>query len=223
MVICRDIDTLTGFALNVQEIPALKMRHPERHICLDLSCSFMNYPLDNHSVDAYLFDVTPGTGIQPAITLLIVRQPLGKAALEIWPDSLNNPLTGSGGNPEIFFHREVDILSLFVFKEICFDLIRRDPMIIRNEIIYKSIILYEALENNSHFSLMVSEPQDRSPNVIVAGLISEPETILSIFKKKRILFDLLLDEKNERLIRFSNYPVHSREQMEMLTDIIASM
>jgi phosphoserine aminotransferase len=223
MVICRDIDTLTGFALSIQEIQALKMRHPDLHICLDLSCSFMNYPLDMHSVDAYLFDITPVTGIHPAITLLIVRQPLDKAALEIWPDSLHKPLPGAGGNPEIFFHREVDILSLFVFKEICYDLIRRDPTIIRNEIIYKSIILYEAFENNLHFSLIVGEPQDRSPNVIVAGLVSEPETILSIFKKKRILFDVLMDEKSGLMIRFSNFPVHSREQMEMLTDIIASM
>ncbi|MBS0000018.1 MAG: hypothetical protein KFF73_13650 [Cyclobacteriaceae bacterium] len=223
-LICRDADPSSGYALKIPDLISLKISHPDIHLLLDLSSSFMNFPLDLENIDGYLFESGYVTGMQPAITILILRDPLFQSVQNNWKNNFYHLLPGREKDyPGIIVHRETDAVRLFVFKEICYDLIRRDPKIIRNETIYKSIILYEALEKSDHFKLLVPDQQDRSPNIITASMISSPEIILSIFAKKGILFDLIPRENEGYIARFSNFPVHSREQTEHLADTIAGM
>ena len=221
-LICVDSDPSSGSIFHTMDIRSVKSYKPELTVCLDNSLSYMNATLNFPGIDAYLFDTAYVTGMQPSITMLLVPGQLGSTIMLELKDILMFPESGNE-YPQFLIHREVDLLRLYVFKEICYDMIRRDPKIIRNEIIYKSYLLYTALTESSHFDPVVRDPDERSPNILSARILSSPEIITGNFRSKGILFDMLTINGIGYHARFSNFPVHSREQVEFLADAITGL
>ena len=222
-ILSHDVDLISGQMIHMQELVSLKKDRPEIRLCLDISTSFANHPFIYEKLDAYLFSSEFVFGMQSGITFLIIRDPFINLIRKKWIREFYSAESGSDKDLSgIICHREIESLKLFVIKEMCNDLARRDRNNIRNEIIYKSVLISNALEKNESFELMVKNEADRSPNVISVKILGSTEKVLNHFKRSGIQMDEFYMENYGHILRFGNFPVHSKEQAGYLTDCIVS-
>jgi len=220
----RDTDLLSGLNIGIRQFFSAYSGNPAVHLCVDISTSLINHVYDYESVDAYLFDTEFVFGFQPGISMLIVREDIQKMIRQKWMnDFISPPVNSKTHPPDIHCHREVDFLRLYVFTEMCIDFVRRNPKILRNEIIYKSILMANALNQSEFFELMVKNEKDRSQNIISARLLGSIEKARDHFHRCGIQVDEINEKEYGYIFRFGNFPVHSKEQVEYLTDCIGSL
>jgi hypothetical protein len=222
-ILSHDVDLISGHMINMQEFISVKKDRSEIHLCLDISTSFANHPFVYEKLDAYLFNSEFVFGMQSGISFLIIRDPFINLIQQKWIREFYPPESNSDqDHPGILCHREIESLKLFVIKEMCNDLLRRDRKNIYNEIIYKSILISNALERNKAFELMVKNETDRSPNIISVKILGSTEKVRNHFKSSGIQMDEFYMENYGHIFRFGNFPVHSKEQAGYLSDCIAS-
>ena len=202
-----------------------KKMNSEINLFLDISSSFVNYNFNYENVDGFVFSTDHVIGLFPGVTIFVIRNTLLEILIRHWrllfiTDQHKKFKNHSGS---IFCHREVDLVKLYIFKEICRDLIQRDMKIIRNEMIYKSIILYNVLEKSNNFDLMIDEKNNRSQNILCARVLGPIRELKNYFLQKDILLDYINNKKFGHIIRIGNFPVHSKEQMIYLADMIESI
>lgn len=223
-MLLRDTDPVSGLNIGIPEILSTCSDNPAIRVCVDISTSLINHPFDYERIDAYLFNTEFVFGFQPGISILVVREDIQERIRQKW---MNDFISPAGNNkmshPDILCHREVDLLRLYVFTEMCNDFVRRDPKIIRNEIIYKSILITNALNQSDFFELMIKNEKVRSQNIISARLLGSIEKVRNHFNRCGIQADEIPEKKYGYIFRFGNYPVHSKEQTEYLTDCIGSL
>jgi len=127
---------------------------------------------------------------------------------------------------EITFDLEAyqpDLLSVLVLNAVITDMLNRGITIIRNEITYKSITLYQALERSKNLAPFIASEPNRSSTIICAESILPIADIQSYFRDKGISLDYYKgDHPSGSILRIANFPVHSKEQVEMLADIISA-
>jgi hypothetical protein len=221
-LICMDVDLKSGRRFRPQDLRVIKDTCPGIHICLDTSASFVNFNYDVIEADSYLFNSEFVFGLRPGITVFLIKKSLVQTIVSYWGHLFIEVESLSSGEQEsMICHQDVDILRLFTFKEMCNDLVRRDPSVIANEIIYKSIILYNSLDESRSFEVLIAEEEDRSANIICARILKPVEKFRSLFQQQGILMDEIYQDKYGYIARFGNFPVHSKEQMNYLTDCIA--
>ena len=115
-----------------------------------------------------------------------------------------------------------DPVSVLTLNLVLSDLISRGIAIVRNEIIYKSLTLYQALEQSKNISPVISEENARSQTIICGKTELPVEHLQAYFLGKGISLDTYAgDHPFENIVRIANFPVHSKEQVEKLADIIA--
>lgn len=220
----RDTDLISGWNIGIPQFVAAYSGNPAVHLCMDVSTSLINHGYDYESVDAYLFNTEFVFGFQPRISILIVREDIQEMILQKWMnDFISPPVNNKTNHPDIHCHREVDPLRLYVFTEMCIDFVRRNPKILRNEIIYKSILIAKALDQSEFFELMVKNEKDRSQNIISARLLGSVEKVRDHFHRCGIQADEIYEKEYGYIYRFGNFPVHSKEQVEHLADCIGSL
>jgi hypothetical protein len=222
-LIYADTDLISGCRFSPPDLMSLKNITKDTHLSLDLSISLANSDFDLEKVDSCLFSSDYVFGLKPGITVLIVKNPFFRKIWDIWghlfyPENR----TSSDDQSAIICHDEVDLLRLFAFKEMCSDLIRRDLKMIANEVVFKSILLNHALEAGKSFELLVKEEKYRSSNVISARFMGPIDRFRSFCLKKGILADEIYQDRIGHLVRFGNFPVHSKEQVAYLADCIES-
>ncbi len=218
----QETDFITGRILDNQSIISIKYMNPDIKLFLDISCSFVNQNINYDQIDGFIFSTDQVLGLFPGVTISLIRNDLLKNLIKEWGPFFNSDPQKkiTFYNQLIIYHREVDLLKLYVLNEICRDLIERDMTIIRNEMIYKSIILYDVLETNTKFNLLVGEKNDRSINVICAQLLRKINECKNYFNQKNILLDYINNEKFGYIVRIGNFPAQSKEQMIYLADVI---
>ena len=122
-----------------------------------------------------------------------------------------------------FFQPELEIQRIYVFGKIMQDFLNRGLTIIRNEIRYKSIILYNSISNNPKLAPLVSDPYLQSQNILCANTEIRREKLFEFMSGNRIELDVMAGPEVSSCIRIANYPVHSKEQMEFLVDCIEKL
>lgn len=116
-----------------------------------------------------------------------------------------------------------DLLFLDVSHKIIDDLIARSLKNIINETSYKAAILEHAVDANPAFVFAVREKSFRSLTTIVLAYQGESGDIIHLLGRYGAVVDPVGNRKDEQKIRITNFPVHSREQFEMLADLIAGL
>ncbi len=115
-----------------------------------------------------------------------------------------------------------DLLFLDVGNKILEDFNARGIKSIMNETKYKASILEHALSGNPAFVYAVKEPSNRSLSSIVLNYAGKSEDITAALSRRGLSVDFLRIKGNSQWIRITNFPVHSKEQFEMLADLLAS-
>ena len=223
-------ETSIGFNFPDKEIyQVAENKNSDALLAVDMGSCAPVVPIDFSRIDTAYFSVQKSFGLPAGLGVWIVNDRcLEKAAQK----EKDGHITGS-------YHRlsqlqkyaakhqtpeTPNVLGIYLLGKVAQDMLYRGVKQLRNETIYKSAILYQTMKELSWISPFIEEEQYRSKTVGVGKLngVSATEIIEQVKAKKLVLGQGYGPFKEEHL-RIANFPTHSKEQMEMLVDLLATL
>jgi len=222
-LIIQDIDPVTGRKVLLNSLienldyNALPFTH------LDLSYSCPTDPMDFEKIQSFSFETRYGFGMSQDLVVWILKRDLFDAVVKQITGTYMEFDLGSSQTKKCFIQDKLDIHRIYILGMIIQDFLNRGLIMIRNEIKYKSIILYNSINDNQNLESLVKDSLFRSLNIICAKTEIRNERILNFMSENKIEFDVLTGPDTSSIIQIANYPVHSKEQMEYLADLIVKL
>lgn len=218
-------ETSTGYAFDTSQLKVIREQNPNVLISLDVVSSIPAVPTPFDLIDTTYFSVQKSFGMPAGLGVWIINQ----KAIDRAIDLESKGATGTYRKLSTLIQsaekhqtpETPNVVAIYVLGKIAQDMIARGVKMVRNETVYKSTILYQTLENSSLFTPFVSEKKNRSKTVIVTDTPDQARILEDLEKKKIILGKGYGAFKNEHL-RIANFPAHSKEQVEMLCDLLAA-
>ncbi len=164
----QDIDLMTGrIALDTKLTQILDLNNlPFIH--QDISYSSPTDPLDFDKIDSFSFQTAYGFGMSQDLVVWILRSGLFNKVISQIDRRYMDLDPGSSKTRKYFIQDKLEISRIYILGMIVKDFLNRSLSIIRNEIKYKSIILYNSINDNPNLELLVKDQSFRSQNIICA-------------------------------------------------------
>lgn len=219
-------ETSTGVSLPLSFIEATRTVNPHAIIAVD-AVSSLPFPLFNFAhIDSIFFSVQKGFGLPAGLGVWIVNDKcidransLLKKGLSIGSyHSLPTLLSNARKNqtPET-----PNVLSIYLLNKVVQDFLFRGINTIRKETEYKATLLYQTIEKHPLLSAFVQEKKFQSKTVIVAQTGAHTKNLTSFLMSKGIHPGDGYGASKASQLRFANFPAHSKEQYELLTDALS--
>lgn len=222
-LIIQDIDPMTGRKLRPDDLKESLDRKALDFIHLDISLSSPTDSLDYQNIQSFSFKTKYGFGMDQDLVVWILREDLLNVLTEKTSGTFMESDIGTTKSKNCIVQPEIEIHRVYVLGKIMQDFMNRGLTIIRNEIRYKSIILYNSISDNPNLAPLVNDPNLQSQNILCAHTEIPREKLFEFMSGNRIDFDVLSGPEASSNIRIANYPVHSKEQMEFLVDCLEQL
>lgn len=218
-------ETSTGVSLPMDFINGFREKSPQALVAAD-AVSSLPYPqFDFTKIDSLFFSVQKGFGLPAGLGVWIVNQQCVEKAERLESDG--RVIGTYHSLPSLVRHAKrnqtpetPNVLGIYLLAGVVEDMLRRGIKAIRCETEYKAAILYQALELNRYIKPFVKNQEFRSKTVIVAdcGVYTKPLTAYLL--QKGIQPGEGYGAYRATQIRFANFPAHSKEQVELLVDVL---
>jgi phosphoserine aminotransferase len=113
-----------------------------------------------------------------------------------------------------------NVLNIYLLAKIAGDLMTRGIQQIRNDGIYKATILYNLLEEHPLLKPFVKKKELRSETVIVIDAGEHSQRLIDYLAEKKFIVGGGYGKMKGKHVRIANFPTHSKEQFELLVDLI---
>ena len=218
-------ETSTGAAQPLEDIYAIRRAHPDKLIAVD-AVSSLPYPaIDYTQVDSVFFSVQKGFGLPAGLGVWIVNDRCVEKAQQLMQQgrsigtyhSLPSLVSKAQKNqtPET-----PNVLNIYLLAKVAGDMLAKGVEQIRRETEYKASLLYHTLEEHPLFVPFVEEKRYRSKTVIVAETSIPSTDIISALKQTHKIVGSGYGNYKKQHVRIANFPTHSKEQIEALSDKI---
>ena len=218
-------ETSTGVSLPSTFINSFRDAYPDSLIVVD-AVSSLPYPeFDFTKIDSLFFSVQKGFGLPAGLGVWIVNdrciaksESLLSKGMSIGTyHTLPTLLANSKKNqtPET-----PNALGIYLLGKVVQDMLNRGIRSIRKETEYKAAILYQALAKHALISPFVKESSFQSKTVIVADCGTHLKRIADHLSAHHFMAGDGYGEFKKEHLRFANFPAHSKEQFEMLVDLL---
>lgn len=225
MVALTHNETSTGVSLPISYINSFKEKYPNALIAVD-AVSSLPYPqFDFTKIDTLFFSVQKGFGLPAGLGVWIVNDRCISRADDLASKGHNIgtyhslpsliSLASKNQTPET-----PNVLAIYLLAKVVGDMLQRGAKIIRQETDYKAALLYLALGNHKLAKPFVADPSIRSSTVIVADTGEHTSEIINACKPHGLFPGDGYGKAKASQLRFANFPAHSREQYELLVDVL---
>lgn len=214
-------ETSVGYTFCEDEIGRIRNENLEAIIALDIVSASPSIPIDFSNIDSAYFSVQKGFGLPPGLAVWICNQRCQeKASIKASKTSIGSYRTLS--NLKKFGDQQQtpetpNTVYIYILGKVAEDMIRIGQQKIINDTIYKSTLLYQAIEKHPLLTPFVLSKNHRSPTTVV-GVSDHSVKIISCLKEKGIIIGKGYGAYQENHIRMANFPTHSKEMVEMLFD-----
>jgi phosphoserine aminotransferase len=224
ITICLN-ESACGTTFPVETINAMREKYPDKLIAIDGVSGVPVIPIDFRNIDTLYFSVQKAFGLPAGLGIWIVNDRCLAKAEEI---SASGKSIGS-------YHRLPDmiekakayqtaetpnILGIYTLTQVAADMMEKGLLAIRREIDYKSAILNQVIEAHPQLAHFVTNEKHRSKTVKVINTSSHSSLLVDHLKKKKIHVGTGYGSYKKEQIRIANFPTHSKEQTEMLVDLL---
>lgn len=218
-------ETSTGVRTPLNKIYSLKEQHPEAILAVDAVSSLPVVDFDYTKVDTVYASVQKAFGLPAGLGVWLIndktediaRKLNNQGMVRVTPHNIislieqaRNYQTPSTPN----------ILAIYLFSRVVADMINRGIQQIRNDIVYKSAIMYNMLEQHDVLQPFVKNKILRSDTIIVIDSGSRTSDLLTYLSEHKLEAGDGYGKMKGKQIRIANFPTHSKEQFEMLVDLI---
>jgi len=218
-------ETSTGVSQPIEDLEAFRSIFPDALIAVD-AVSSVPYPsFDWSLIDTLYFSVQKCFGLPAGLGVWLVNnKTIAKA--ELLQDK--GLITGS-------YHRLTDlvkktrtnqtpetpnVVGIYLLGKIIQDMLEKGLDQIRRETDYKAAVLNHTFSELSWADLFVEDSELRSKTVIVAKTDIESSRIINYLEGKGMIIGAGYGSHKSSHIRIANFPTHSKEQMERLSDLL---
>ncbi len=218
-------ETSSGVSLPVSFINSFREQNPESLIVVD-AVSSLPYPdFDYTKVDSVFFSVQKGFGLPAGLGVWMVN----KRCLEKSELLLSKGISIGSYHSLPLLHSNAlknqtpetpNSLAIYLLGKIVHDFLLRGATTIRQETEYKAALLYKTLEDHSVIKPFVKLKTDRSKTVVVAETGSRTQELTTYLQSKGFSPGDGYGENKKTQLRFANFPAHSKEQFEGLSDAL---
>lgn len=221
-------ETSTGVSMPMSVINAFKEKNPGALIAVD-AVSSLPYPdLDYSKIDTAFFSVQKGFGLPAGLGVWMVNDRCIAKAESMLSKGISigsyHTLTSlismaqKNQTPET-----PNVLGIYLLSKVVQDMLRRGVKMIRKETEYKSAILYQTISNHPIIKPFVQDEAWKSKTVIVAECGNRTEKITKHLLQKGMQPGDGYGAAKTHQLRFANFPSHSKEQYELLVDILSEL
>jgi len=221
-------ETSTGVALPLEFIHGLKEKNKEALVIVD-AVSSLPYPqFDYSKIDSVFFSVQKGFGLPAGLGVWVVNDRCIAKAEKLQSKgivigtyhSLPTYIANSKKNqtPET-----PNVFGIYLLAKVVNDMLTKGIGTIRKETEYKAAILYQALQSNKLMKTFVTEEKFQSRTVIVADCGEHTQQVSQLLQSKSLYPGEGYGELKKSQLRFANFPTHSKEQYELLVDVLGEI
>lgn len=218
-------ETSTGVRTPLANLYLLKEQHPESILAVDAVSSLPVVDLDYSKVDTVYASVQKAFGLPAGLGVWLINHKTEELARNL-NDSGKVRQTPHNIVSLIDQARKhqtpstPNILGIYLFSQVVKDMIDRGIQQIRNDTIYKSAILYNMLDQHDVIKPFVNDKTLRSDTIIVVDSGERTDDLLTYLSKHKLEVGNGYGKMMGKQIRIANFPTHSKEQFEMLVDLI---
>lgn len=221
-------ETSIGYAFEAEKIYELRKNHPDKLIAVDGVSAFPSVSFDFSKVDTAYFSVQKSFGLPAGLGVWIVNNRCYERAASLHKEGV---ITGSYHSLQALQKSGIknqtpetpNVLGIYLLGKVAKDMLYRSAKAIQNETIYKSSILYQAIEESSSFEPFIASRANRSKTVIVARCLNGNSEFLQQTSDKGWVIGGGYGSYKSDHIRIANFPMHSKEVVEQLSDYIADL
>lgn len=218
-------ETSTGVSFPQEDIYKIRESHPNALIAVDGVSALPVLELDFSQVDSVYFSVQKCFGLPAGLGVWIVSPRALKKAEDKLADghtigayqALPNLLKNGRKHQTTF---TANVLNIYLLAKVSEDMLERGMDVIRREANYKAALLNHLVDQHDQLSHFVSERMLRSKTVTVANTMNSSNEILEKLKQKGFVLGNGYGTYKNKQIRIASFPTHSKEQIELLVDII---
>ena len=216
-------ETSTGVAQPLADVYAVRQAHPNMLIAVD-AVSTLPYPdIDYTQVDSVFFSVQKGFGLPAGLGVWLVNDRCVEKAQQL--EQQGHRIGTYHTLPSLVEKAQKNqtpetpnVLNIYLLAKVTADMLTKGIARIRRETEYKASLLYQTIEEHPLLSAFVEEPKYRSKTVIVAETRLPAADIISALRKDRVIIGSGYGSFKQKHIRIANFPTHSKEQIEALSD-----
>lgn len=219
-------ETSTGSRYQDDDITKLGRGFNEPIIAVDIVSSAPVVNLDWNVVDTAYFSVQKAFGLPAGLGVWIFNDKCMEKSQKLLEQNIS--IGSYHSLPELMKylkkHQTPDtpnVLNIYLLGKVVEDILTIGKERIERETKYKAAVLYQAIEQHSGLSPFVKNPSNRSLTTLVAGG-EKAKLIRSALAEKDIILGGGYSPYQDEHIRIANFPTHSKEQIEMLADLISN-
>jgi phosphoserine aminotransferase len=224
ITICLN-ESACGTTFPLESINALKEKYPDKLIAVDGVSGVPVIPIDFRNIDTLYFSVQKAFGLPAGLGIWIVNNRCLEKAKTL---EAKGAVIGSYHRlPDMVEKAKVyqtaetpNILGIYTLAKVADDMLEKGILAIRREIDYKSAILDQVIEAHPQLHHFVQNEKHRSKTVKVIKCDYESSALIDALKQKKIHIGTGYGGYKKEQIRIANFPTHSKEQMEMLVDLL---
>jgi phosphoserine aminotransferase len=218
-------ETSTGVSFPLEYIDKIREQNAKALIAVD-AVSSLPYPdFDYAKLDAVFFSVQKAFGLPAGLGVWLANERCLAKSEGLLSKGIS---IGSYHTiPSLHTHalknqtpETPNVLNIYLLSKVVQDMLRRGIKTIRKETEYKAAILYQELENHPFLNAFVEDKQFQSKTVIVAQCGDHTEKVTKALQAVGLHPGDGYGSLKKSQLRFANFPTHSKEQYELLTDTL---
>lgn len=220
-------ETSTGAMQPAKDIAEIRQAFPDSLLAIDVvsSAPYINFPISQ--ADCLFFSVQKGLGLPAGLGIMLVNERCLRKAEQKQEKGFS---IGSYHSIPSLIESSVkyqtpetpNVLDIYLLAQVLEDMNRKGIQQLKRETDYKAAVLYQTLETCTYLSPFVQNKEWRSKTTIVAEMEREEETekLHQYLEAKKLVISTGYGENKKRHIRIANFPTHSKEQIELLSDAL---
>jgi phosphoserine aminotransferase len=221
-------ETSTGVSLPTTFINSFRGQLSNALVAVDAVSSLPHPKFDFSFIDMLFFSVQKAFGLPAGLGVWMVNDRCISKADDLLSKGMSIgsyhslpsliEMTKKNQTPET-----PNVLAIYLLAKVTNDFLMRGLTAIRQETNYKAALLYQTLERLPYARPFVTDTEHRSQTVIVAETGEYTKAITEALQIKGLYPGDGYGKAKASQLRFANFPAHSKEQYELLTDSLASL
>lgn len=221
-------ETSAGVTFPAEKIYEIRDSHPDALIAVDGVSAFPAIDPDISKVDSAYFSVQKCFGLPAGLGVWIVNDRcLNKATEKLAAghsigayQALPNLLKNAAKYQPTY---TANVLNIYLLSKVTADMLEKGIEVIRRETNYKGLLLQHMIESHPDLTHFVAKPGLRSKTVVVANTQGPSEKWIEALSAKGFVVGNGYGSYKGKQIRIASFPTHSKEQIELLVDIMNSL
>jgi len=221
-------ESSTGVGYPLDYLRSIRESYPDILIAIDGVSSLPIPDLDFSQIDTAYLSVQKCFGLPAGLGIWIVGpRCMDKAAkLSIKGEvrtSYRSLLNLNKSGKENQTIETPNVLNIYLLGKVVEDMLVKGLDVIRRESKYKAAVVGQMIENVDWLTHFVKDTGFRSETVIVAECTRNTTDVIDKLNNHGFVIGGGYGSYKKKHLRISNFPTHSKEQIECLTDLMVSL